>query len=448
MALNFRDQLVLTINFPNNKKLDSLVTLPGSKYLANRLLILAALSDSPSSFSDMPSNEDIEAAIKGLSALGAKFVRTGDRLVCTTGISKSFAGQCHINSKDSGSFSRFVAPILALSDTPVMLSGTSKMNSRPMDELFRALEQMGATIISKTHKPASTLPVEIMGPIRGGEVVLNGSTSSQFVSALLMVAGRLSEGLTIKLTTRPVSRPYIEMTLQLMKLFGIEVKSDREFRKFVIQPGQNYRGIDYNLESDPSSASYFLAAAAITAGHVCISNFYPQNSIQGEAQFIAVLGKMGCKIWQDQQGLHCQGPSQLKSVSVEMEDMPDVAQTLAVVAMFAKGQTQISRVKNLAYKESNRIEDTATEIRKTGIVVKTTEDSICIEGGTPAAATFDTHDDHRMAMSLALVALKTPNIRIRDPHVMAKSFPDYWQYLEQLGFILQYDDTIKITNQE
>ena len=432
---------MIKLAYPIDSKLDKVITLPGSKYLANRLLILAALSETNSSLSNMPHNEDIDTSIKGLTQLGAKFEWQGNRLNCQ-GFKPNQAYQSdQIYSSHSGSFSRFVMPMLALSDQGVSISGSAKMNSRPMAELFRVLEQLGATIVSENQSPASTLPVKVTGPIKGGEIAMSGSTSSQYISALLMTAGKLPLGLTIKLTAEPVSKPYLQMTLDLLGIFGIEVATDAQLGEFIIHPNQHYQGVDYQLESDPSSASYFLAAAAISGGHICISNFYPDRSIQGEAQFARVLQLMGCKIWQDQQGYHCQGPEQLKAVTVDMGDMPDVVQTLAVVAMFAEGTTVMNNIANLAFKESNRIEDTATEIRKTGIEVTTTVESLVIHGsslsGPPKAAILDTHDDHRMAMSLALMAIKIADVKIRDPQVVAKSFPDYWQYLQQLGYSVE-----------
>ena len=429
---------MITLDYPLGKVLDKTITLPGSKYLANRLLILAALSETKTSLNNMPHNEDIDTSIKGLGLLGAKFSWQGDHLDCEgfgqLNDNEKTDPDISINSSHSGSFSRFVMPLLGLFKQTISLAGSEKMNTRPMAELFRALETLGVTITSANQSPASTLPVKVSGPIRGGIVEMEGLTSSQYISALLMVAGKLDLGLEIKLTTEPVSKPYLQMTINLLELFGITVEADAQLRHFAIKPNQTYNGIDYNLESDPSSASYFLAAAAISGGHICISNFHPENSIQGEAQFATVLESMGCKIWQDTEGYHCQGPEKLQAVTVDMGDMPDVAQTLAVVAIFAEGETVITNIANLAFKESNRIEDTATEIRKTGITVTTTSDSLTIAGGNPKEAILDTHDDHRMAMSLGLIALRVKNVQVRDEQVVAKSFPTYWQYLEQLGY--------------
>ncbi len=428
--------------YPVNEQLDTTITLPGSKYLANRLLILAALSESDSTLHNMPHNEDIEASINGLSALGARFSWSGNTLGCEGFPCIGAKGDLEFQSSEiysshSGSFSRFILPVLALGVNTVTINGSEKMNTRPMAELFRVLETLGAKITSQTQNPPTTLPVQVTGPIQGGEIEMSGSTSSQYISAILMIAGRLKQGLTIKLQAEPVSKPYLEMTLDLLRLFSVQAKANEDLTSFTILADQQYQGINYKVESDPSSASYFLAAAAISAGHICISNFFPENSLQGEAQFATVLEQMGCKIWHDEQGYHCQGPEKLKAVTVDMGDMPDVVQTLAVVAMFAEGNTHVSNIENLAYKESNRIEDTATEIRKTGIEVVTGIDFLTIKGGKPEAAILDTHDDHRMAMSLALMSIKTKGIQIRKPEVVAKSFPDYWQYLEKLGYAVK-----------
>ncbi len=425
---------MIKLDYPVSGKLDKTITLPGSKYLANRLLILAALSETESILVNVPHNEDIEASINGLTALGATFVWNGNRLECKGFDSDRVFQTRRINSSHSGSFSRFVLPVLALGNQGVEISGSEKMNSRPMAELFRVLEEMGASIDSKNQNPALTLPVTVTGPISGGQIEMSGSTSSQYISALLMIAGKLARGLSINLPAEPVSKPYLRMTLDLLELFSIKVDASDNLEKFTVHPGQKYQGIHYNIESDPSSASYFLAAAAISGGHICISNFYPHGSIQGEAAFAGVLEQMGCKIWQDEQGYHCHGPEKLTAINVDMGDMPDVTQTLAVVAMFAEGNTVINNIANLAFKESNRIEDTATEIRKTGISVTTSNDSIIIQGGKPEAAILDTYDDHRMAMSLALISIRVSGMKIRNPEVVAKSFPDYWQYLEQLGY--------------
>ncbi len=436
---------MLKLKYQKNVPLDVEITLPGSKYLANRLLILAALSETGSTLYNMPKNDDIMTSIEGLSLLGATFQWSDHTLKCSGINWHNLATDLQINSSHSGSFSRFVLPLLALSEQSIDIGGSPKMNTRPMAELFRVLEKLGAVITSKSltsksidqQSSAMTLPVSVKGPITGGKVLMSGETSSQYISALLMSAAKLEGGLVITLSAEPVSKPYLEMTIDLLKAFNVQVQASLDLREFTIKGPQQYQGVEYQLESDPSSASYFLAAAAITAGHICITNFYPERSLQGEAKFAEVLVMMGCKIWQDEQGYHCQGPKMLTAVNVDMCDMPDVVQTLASVAVFANGTTTISNIATLAFKESNRIEDTATELRKLGIQIDTTADSLVIHGGqvtqSDDSLVFETYDDHRMAMSLGLLSLKLMAIKINEHNVVAKSFPNYWKFLQQLG---------------
>jgi len=426
---------LVAIKLKSSKPLDVNITLPGSKYLANRLLILSALATGESTLINMPINDDILTAIKGLSLLGANFIWSDHTLRCTGIHWNNVASELHINSHHSGSFSRFVLPLLAISERRIHLSGSDKMNTRPMGELFKVLEKLGAHIESNGEQ---TLPISIQGPLIGGTVEMSGETSSQYISALLLSGAAFPKGIHIELSAEPVSKPYLEMTADLLSTYGVNVIKSDDLKSFDIQPNQTLQAVEYELESDPSSASYFLAAAAITAGHICITNFVPEQSLQGEAKFSDLLKSMGCKIWSDDSGYHCQGPECLKPISVDMCDMPDVVQTLAVVASFAEGKTEITNIATLAFKESNRIEDTATELRKLNLKVETTADSITIlgvnnENNLENNVTFDTYDDHRMAMSLALFSLRLNSVKMNDHQVVSKSFPTYWNYMEQLN---------------
>jgi len=421
-----------------NIQLDSVnkstkVALPGSKYIANRLVVLAALSDGVSNFFNVPDNDDIKTAIDGLSKFGARFNRSGTTLECQGISTGSISATDEIYTAHSGTFSRFIVAVAALSNEWVAIRGSDKMNSRPMADMFEALRNSGVEINADVGE---TLPIKIKGPLANHVVAISGGVSSQYISALLLTACRLTDGLELRLTTEPVSKPYIEMTIDLINSFGVEVEISTDFRQFSIAAGQRYQPQNVQIPTDPSSASYFLAYAAITESHICLENYQPEKSLQGEAKFSEVLTAMGCKIWQDEAGYHCQGPERLQGVSVDMGDMPDVVQTLAVVAAFAEGETHIDNIENLAFKESNRIEDTATELRKSGLEVQTTVDSMTIVPKPLQSACFDTYDDHRMAMSLALMAAKVSGISMRDPMVVSKSFPSYWDYLEQLGFKL------------
>jgi 3-phosphoshikimate 1-carboxyvinyltransferase len=339
--------------------------------------------------------------------------------------------QADIYTSHSGTFSRFIVAVCALFDDWITLNGSDKMNSRPMADMLVALREAGVQVEATSRE---TLPLSIKGPISSESIQISGAVSSQYISALLLIGARLPQGLRIELTTEPVSKPYLAMTVDLLSQFGIKIMVSEDYRSFAIAPGQKYQAVSIQIPTDPSSASYFFAYAAISGTHMCLANYEPATSLQGEARFTEVLEKMGCKVWQDDMGFHCQGPEQLQGVTMDMGDMPDVVQTLAVVAAFAEGETHITNIENLAFKESNRIEDTATELRKTGLGVLTSKDSMTIQPAELRPATFDTYDDHRMAMSLGLLASRVRGIRMREPGVVSKSFPDYWRYLAKLGF--------------
>ena len=422
---------MISIDFQSNITSQQ-ISLPGSKYIANRLVVLAALTNGESNFSNVPDNDDIRTAIAGLTQLGAKFKFSDNQLLCQGFGEELKAPTETVYTSHSGTFSRFVVAVTALFGDWIHLNGSDKMNSRPMADILDALSQSGVAIKASE---GGRLPLKIKGPIQSDTISISGAISSQYISALLLIAGRCRQGLKIQLTTEPVSKPYIAMTLELLHIFGVKVQVANDYRSFEVSAGQAYAPQTMQIPADPSSASYFLAYAAITASHICLSNFQPELSIQGEAGFAEVLAQMGCKIWQDELGYHCQGPQELVGITVDMGDMPDVVQTLCIVAAFAKGKTHIHNIENLAFKESNRIEDTATELRKTGLGVTTNADSMTIEPQVLHAACFDTYDDHRMAMSLSLLACRIKGVTMRDPEVVSKSFPTYWEYLRKLGFI-------------
>lgn len=401
------------------------IRLPGSKYIANRLLPLCALASTASRLSNVVNNNDINTAIAGLSQLGYLFERVEGELLIQP--RQNRLGQAAaLYTAHSGTFSRFVTAIAAIEQHPIEITCSDKMATRPMQELFDCLRHLGVTIES----PNQCLPVTIHGPIKADTCQLDASRSSQYVSALLMVAPLLANGLTIEITSKQVSRAYIDMTIRLMKLLGVSVVEENN--RFSVASGQHYQGIDYSIPGDPVSSTYFMAAAAISGGSLVIQDF-DFDSVQGEASFYRVLEQMGATVSVEGNDLHISGPEALQAVEIDMGEMPDAVQTLAAVACFAKGTTRITNIAHLAYKESNRIEDTANEIRKTGIQVESGEDFLTIEGGQPKQAEINTHEDHRMAMSLALLGIKAKGITILNAEVVEKSFPTYWQYLDSIG---------------
>ncbi|PHS17553.1 MAG: 3-phosphoshikimate 1-carboxyvinyltransferase [Kangiella sp.] len=408
------------------------VRLPGSKYIANRLLPLCALASTESLLSNVVDNDDINAATEGLNALGYQLEFESSEMKISPRVKNEKVDgdisdkNISFNTHHSGTFSRFVTAISALEHVPVEINCSEKMSTRPMKELFDSLKELGVEVDSKNDR----LPAIVKGPFKTNQCKLDASRSSQYLSALLIIAPLLDNGLTIELVGKQVSNAYVDMTINLMNKMGVEVV--RTGNQLKIVPGQKYQGIEYTVPCDPVSSSYFMGFAAISGQKVKIEAFDHQ-SLQGEAQFYKVLEKMGVRFEKDDSSLTIISDGELSGIEIDMGEMPDVVQTLAVVASHAKGKTLIKNIAHLAFKESDRIKDTATELQKAGIKVEAGDDYLLIEGGRPIATEIETYDDHRMAMSMALLGTKTDGIVIKDANVVNKSFPSYWDLLAQVG---------------
>ncbi len=406
-------------------KIDAVVRLPGSKYIANRLIPLCAMASTPSVLRNIVDNDDIQAAIAGLKALGYQLTLDGNQLDIQPR-SEPLNQPGTLNTAHSGTFSRFISAIAALENAAVRIECSDKMATRPMQELFSALSELGVSVDSDNQK----LPATICGPAKNKCCKLDAGRSSQFLSALLMIGPLLKQGIEIQLIGNQVSNSYVDMTLFWMNKLAVEVK--RGEQHYAIDGGQIYRGIEVTIPGDAVSASYFMGLVGIAGGQIEILSF-DHDSLQGESKFYQVLELMGMQFEKTDKGIMVSGSGELKAIEVDMGEMPDVVQTLAVMACFAKGKTHIKNIAHLAYKESNRIKDTATELLKTGIKVEYGEDYLTIEGGTPGRAVIETYDDHRMAMSMALLGVRTKGIVIKDPEVVNKSFPNYWRLMSECG---------------
>lgn len=408
-----------------SKKINAVVRLPGSKYIANRLIPLCAMAYTPSVLDNIVDNDDIQAAIAGLRALGYRLTLNGNQL-CIQPRSGPLTEPVTLNTAHSGTFSRFISAIAGLESVNVTIECSEKMATRPMQELFAALGEIGISVDSSNQK----LPAIICGKAQNRKCKLDAGRSSQFLSALLMIGPLLKQGIEIQLVGNQVSSSYVDMTLFWMNKLGVEVNQGEQI--YSIKGGQEYRGIDVTIPGDAVSASYFMGLVGIAGGQVEILSF-DHNSLQGESKFYQVLEKMGMRFEKTDRGIIASCSGELIGIEVDMGEMPDVVQTLAVMACFAKGKTHIRNIAHLAYKESNRIKDTAIELLKTGIKVEYGDDYLTIEGGIPEAAEIETYDDHRMAMSMALLGAKTKGIKIKDPLVVNKSFPNYWKLMGECG---------------
>jgi 3-phosphoshikimate 1-carboxyvinyltransferase len=293
--------------------------------------------------------------------------------------------------------------------------------------LLEALRQLGVEAVSERGDGCP--PVRVAGGLTGGRAQLSGAISSQYLSALLFIGALAPKGLELDITGELVSRPYVDLTLEVLGDFGISYYREG-YRYFQLPGGQCYLPQAYAIEADASSASYFWAAAALTGGRVTITNLSLESS-QGDAAFPRVLAAMGCTVSENPAGLTLQG-GPLQGVTVDMAAMPDLVPTLAVLAAFAAGDTVITGVAHLRHKESDRLAAVATELAKMGVTARETQDGLVIRGGAPRGAVIHTYTDHRIAMSFAVAGLKAAGMVITDPDCVAKSFPDFWEFFHRL----------------
>ncbi len=404
------------------------VAVPGSKSYTHRILIAAALSEGICKIQNPLKSEDTLLTASGLQQLGVKIEDFQDhmRVYGTGGTLKQNPEPIYLGN--SGTSVRLLTGICALGTGPYIVTGTERMQERPIQDLLDGLTQMGVSTRSLSGNGCP--PVEVVGgPINGGAVQLDCHVSSQYLSALLLMAPYVKDELTISVSRGPVSKPYIDMTVEVMAKMGVTVER-KGYQQFTIQGGQVYRAGTYMVEPDCSQAGYFWAAAAITGARVKVMGI-SAHSKQGDVGFAKVLERMGCRIEADAEGLSVTGGA-LKGINVDMSDMPDMVPTLAIVAAFASGTTHIQNVAHLKAKESDRLGAVVTELSKIGIDASCTDDAMIVNGGAPKGAEIDTYNDHRMAMSFAVAGLKVPGINIKDETCINKSFPNYWEVFDSM----------------
>jgi 3-phosphoshikimate 1-carboxyvinyltransferase len=408
-------------------QVNAALTLPGSKSYTHRALVAAALAEGASVLTNALKAEDTELTAQALAKLGAGLDWQGDtvRVKGAGGRWRPVAEPIYLGN--SGTSLRLLTALTALGQGDYRLTGTARLCERPLGELLSALQQLGVKAASQRGDGCP--PVTVRGGLAGGRASLSGAVSSQFVSALLFIGPLAPAGLRLTITGELVSRPYVDLTLEVMAGFGVSYYREG-YRFFEVPGGQAYLPQAFAIEADASSASYFWAAAAITGGRATIANL-SEGSSQGDAGFPRVLAAMGCRAECSAGGLTVTG-GPLKGVQVDMAAMPDLVPTLAVVAAFARGETVITGVAHLRHKESDRLAAVAAELGKMGVAARETEDGLIITGGRPRGAAIDTYQDHRLAMSFAVAGLKAPGTVINNPEVVAKSFPDFWEFLAKL----------------
>ncbi len=427
------------------------VTPPGSKSLTNRALLLAALAQGQSVLHNPLIADDTQQMLQALEELGFDVALENDqsrvRITGRSGRIPAKQNPTKLHLGNAGTAYRFLTAACCLKNLtenaqPVryQLDGIERMRHRPIGQLVDPLRQLGAAIayLDQDGFP----PLEITGTgLPGGEIQMPTTLSSQYISALLQIAPCCEQGLTLRFTGPVTSRPYVEMTLRLMAHFGVQAETDADLTSITISPG-HYSATEYAIEPDASNASYFLAAAAVVPGSQCTIEGLGKASLQGDVGFADVLHQMGAGLVYGRDFIQVMAPPNgqtLRGIDIDLNHMPDMAQTLAAVAVFAQGDTTIRNVGNLRVKETDRLEAMRVELTKLGVGVEVEDDDLII---TPPAGnrlsiapgtTIDTYNDHRMAMSFAVIGLGAPGIVINDPGCVEKTFPDYFDYFDRLG---------------
>ncbi|HCB4979000.1 TPA: 3-phosphoshikimate 1-carboxyvinyltransferase [Salmonella enterica subsp. enterica serovar Senftenberg] len=414
-------------------RVDGAINLPGSKSVSNRALLLAALACGKTVLTNLLDSDDVRHMLNALSALGINYTLSADRTRCDitgNGGALRAPGALELFLGNAGTAMRPLAAALCLGQNEIVLTGEPRMKERPIGHLVDSLRQGGANIdyLEQENYP----PLRLRGGFTGGDIEVDGSISSQFLTALLMTAPLAPEDTTIRVKGELVSKPYIDITLNLMKTFGVEI-ANHHYQQFVVKGGQQYHSPGrYLVEGDASSASYFLAAGAIKGGTVKVTGI-GRKSMQGDIRFADVLEKMGATITWGDDFIACTR-GELHAIDMDMNHIPDAAMTIATTALFAKGTTTLRNIYNWRVKETDRLFAMATELRKVGAEVEEGHDYIRI---TPPAklqhADIGTYNDHRMAMCFSLVALSDTPVTILDPKCTAKTFPDYFEQLARMS---------------
>lgn len=418
--------LITSVTHP----LHATVRVPGSKSLTNRALLLASLANGKTRLSNALFSDDTRYFAKALQTLGFDIHLDEHNFEITvTGLGGKIPAQkAELFIGNAGTAARFLTAFLTLGNGEFTIDGDPRMRERPVGDLVSALAQLGANLETTNNCP----PVKIIASgLSGGRTKITGNISSQFLSALLMIAPYAREPVEISLSTELNSRPYVDMTIAIMCDFGVAVKRNG-YQSFKI-PITNYESrITYSIESDASAASYFFAAPAICGGMVRVQNI-SRKSNQGDIAFLDILQKMGCTIKEGDNFIEIKGAESLNGIDIDMGDIPDTAQTLAVIAPFAFMPTRIRGITSARLKETDRIHATCSELRRLGVQVNEHDDGMTIypcKNFQPA--TVQTYNDHRMAMAFSLIGLRVPGVIIENPACVSKTFPNYFEVLETL----------------
>lgn len=410
---------------------------PGSKSLTNRALITAALAEGTSTLEGVLESEDTHVMSESLRRLGMTVEH--DTVKCTLAITGGLGAESstvhphetnvprELWLENSGTSIRFLTAACSAAHGAFRLDGSSRMRERPIGDLVSALNNLGADVSCELGTACPPVLVRSRG-LAGGSTAIAGTISSQFLSALMMAAPLARNEVTLQVEGELVSRPYVEMTRAVMADFGVSV-DETEADRFVIRP-QGYTPTRYSIEPDASAASYFFAVAAVTGGRVTVEGLH-RNALQGDIGFVDVLERMGCRVIWGSNEVTLQG-APLRGIDVDMNEISDTAQTLAAIAVFADSPSRIRGVAHMRHKETDRVSAVATELQRLGIRVTEHDDGLTIVPGQPQPGVVETYNDHRMAMSFAVVGLNAEGIRIANPNCTAKTYPRFFEDFEKI----------------
>lgn len=430
-----------------DRPIDWTVSVPGSKSMTNRALLMAALSECEVELEGVLFSDDSRYFLSSLQSLGfALKIEETEKRVSLMGCGGSIPKkEAEIYVGSAGTAARFLTAMLGCSDGSYIIQASEQMKKRPMKPLFDLLQQMGAKI--RYLEEEGFLPIHIYGchyeenVLVGAEdknlrkeqayLELDISKSTQFLSAMLLISPMLKEGMRIHITSEKTDGSYIRITRKMMEYFGVDVMFDG--RDYVIPENASYKKEHFIIEPDMSAACYFYAAAAITGGCALVRNVHMDNT-QGDLKFLEVLQQMGCEVEDTREGIRVKGPvmGELRGISVNMNDFSDQTMTLAAIAPFASDAVLISGIGHIRLQESDRIHGIVTELKRLGIRCEEEDAAITVYPGEVKQGLVETYEDHRMAMAFSLIGLRAEGIRIDNPSCCRKTFEDYFEILEAL----------------
>ena len=414
---------------PVHRPVSGTIRPPGSKSLTNRALVVAALAEGTSHLTGVLDSRDTQVMIDSLRRLGIAVEHSpADCSAVVSGCSgRPPVAVADLWLENSGTSIRFLTALCALGRGTFRLDGNARMRERPIGDLLASLRQFGISVAAELGTDCPPVVLTSDG-LRGGTTTVNADVSSQFLSAILMAAPCAAAPVEIRLAGEMVSEPYVEMTWKVMSQFGVHVDRDEPGR-YLVRP-QSYRGRRYDIEPDASAASYFFAAAAVTGGEITVEGL-TANALQGDVFFVKALERMGCEVTWNADSITVRG-RELRGIDIDMNAISDTAQTLACVAPFATGPTRIRNVAHMRHKETDRVAAVVTELQRLGLSVEEHPDGMTIHPGPLQPGTVATYDDHRMAMSFALLGLRVPGIVIADPGCTSKTYPHFFDDLDRL----------------